>query len=210
MDPGHAVGAPATRGASPGSRRSASHQPAPTSPAAFAPRIVPAGGDTQDAAHGGDRMDGLMCRHELESLDGIVLVSRANQAAAFDRIARSSRSWRTSRRSRRSSSRSSVVSPSVRARVKGCVLHPVADRLRRGFELASQFFRRSSLTDQLDDPLPEFRRVRRMASSASWTFLSAPTMGCPRNRINSRVTTNAKPPEPQWLRGLPLGCGGRI
>jgi hypothetical protein len=46
--------------------------------------------------------------HELESLDGIALVSRANQATAFERIARSSRSWRTSRRSRRSSSRSSV------------------------------------------------------------------------------------------------------
>src|SRR5438445_5941252 len=60
-------------------------------------------------------MDGLVCRHELESLDGIVLVSRANQAAAFDRIARSSRSWRTSRRSRRSSSCSSVVRPSVRS-----------------------------------------------------------------------------------------------
>src|SRR5919108_6630153 len=82
---------------------------------ALAPRVVPAGGDTQDAAHGGDWMDGLVCRHELESLDGIVLVSRANQAAAFDRIARSSRSWRTSRRRRRSSSRSSVVSPSVRS-----------------------------------------------------------------------------------------------
>jgi hypothetical protein len=36
----------------------------------LAPRVVPAGGDTQDAAHGGDRMDGLVCRHELESLDG--------------------------------------------------------------------------------------------------------------------------------------------
>src|SRR6266540_4222655 len=81
----------------------------------LAPRVVSARGDTQDAAHGGDRMDGLVCRHELESLDGIVLVSRANQAAAFDRIARSSRSWRTSRRSRRNSSRSSAVSPSVRS-----------------------------------------------------------------------------------------------
>src|SRR2546422_4082253 len=60
-------------------------------------------------------MDGLVCGHELESLDGIVLVSRANQAAAFERIARSSRSWRPSRRSRRSSSRSSVVRPSVRS-----------------------------------------------------------------------------------------------
>src|SRR5207302_5757668 len=70
---------------------------------------------TQHAAHGGDLMDGLVCGHELESLDGIVLVSRANQAAAFERIARSSRSCRFSRRSRRSSSCSSVVRPSVRS-----------------------------------------------------------------------------------------------
>jgi len=114
------------------------------------------------------------------------LVSRANQAAAFDRIARSSRSWRTSRRSRRSSSCSSVVSRvGALARVKRRLLHPVPDRLRRGLELAGQFFRR-----------PPFGPVRRSAggtpantadgSSASWTFLSAPTMGCPRNRVNSR------------------------
>src|SRR5262245_1519173 len=89
--------------------------PRPQGQRPLAPRVVPAGGDTQDAAHGGDRMDGLVCRHELESVAGIVLVSRANHAAAFDRIARSSRSWRTSRRRRRSSSRSSVVSPSVRS-----------------------------------------------------------------------------------------------
>src|SRR2546422_1048503 len=79
------------------------------------PRVVPAGGDTQDPAHGGNTVDGLVGGHELESLDGLEVVSRANQAAAFDRIARSSRSCRTSRRSRRTSSCSSVVSPSVRS-----------------------------------------------------------------------------------------------
>ena len=61
-----------------------------------------------------DAMHGLMCRHELESLDGIELVSRANQAAAFFRISRSSRSVRFSRRSRRTSSCSAVVRPSRR------------------------------------------------------------------------------------------------
>src|SRR3989442_13974337 len=117
MDAGHAVGA-ARLTVDRLDLRAQLHI-GPRSPRQWtlAPRVVPAGGDTQDAAHGGDRMDGLVCRHELESLDGIVLVSRANQAAAFDRIARSSRSWRTSRRSRRSSSRSSVVSPSVRSPV---------------------------------------------------------------------------------------------
>src|SRR6266849_2468441 len=88
--------------------------PRPRRQRSLPPRVVPAGGDTQHAAHGGDRMDGLVCGHELESLDGIALVSRANQAAAFERIARSSRSCRFSRRSRRSSSCSSVVRPSVR------------------------------------------------------------------------------------------------
>src|SRR5206468_12921230 len=68
----------------------------------------------QDPAHGGQAMEGLVGGHELESLDGIEVVSRANQAAAFERIARSSRSCRFSRRSRRSSSCSSVVRPSVR------------------------------------------------------------------------------------------------
>jgi hypothetical protein len=49
---------------------------------ALAPRVVPAGGDFQHAAHRGDRMKGLMGGHELESFDGIDVVSRANQAAA--------------------------------------------------------------------------------------------------------------------------------
>jgi hypothetical protein len=52
--------------------------------------------------------------HELESLDGSELVSRANQAAAFRRMSRSSRRTFTSRRRRRTSSRSWVVRPSAR------------------------------------------------------------------------------------------------
>src|SRR5438309_1388479 len=80
----------------------------------LAPGEVPAGGDTQHAAQPGDRMEGLMGGHELESLDGLEVVSRANPPASFFRISRSSRSCRTSRRSRRTSSRSSVVRPSVR------------------------------------------------------------------------------------------------
>ena len=46
------------------------------------------------------------------------------------------------------------------ASVKCRLLHPVPDRLRRGLELAGQFFRRSPFTDQLDDHLGElFPRV---------------------------------------------------
>ena len=78
------------------------------------PRVVPAGGDAQHAALRGDRMHGLVAPHELESFGGIEPVSRANQAAAFFKISRSSRRTLFSRRSRRSSSRSSVVRPSWR------------------------------------------------------------------------------------------------
>src|SRR5262249_46534947 len=73
------------------------------------PRIVAAGGDTQEPTHGGDRIGGLVSAHESVSRGGIPLVSRANQAVAFDRISRSNRSCRFSRRSRLSSSRSSGV-----------------------------------------------------------------------------------------------------
>src|SRR5262249_48059243 len=47
------------------------------------PHVDPAGGDPEHAAHGGDRMVGLVAFHEFESRDGIDVVSLANQAAAF-------------------------------------------------------------------------------------------------------------------------------
>src|SRR6266851_3875632 len=81
---------------------------------ALAPRIVAAGGDGQHPAHRGNCVHGLIRVHELERRDGTEPVSVANQAAAFDSISRSSRSTRFSRRSRLSSSRSAVVSPSLR------------------------------------------------------------------------------------------------
>src|SRR5262245_32220037 len=58
-------------------------------------------------------MDGPVLAHELEPLDGIVFVSRANQAAAFDRISRSSLSCLFSRRSRTSSSRTNRCAPAL-------------------------------------------------------------------------------------------------
>jgi hypothetical protein len=74
------------------------------------PRVEPAGGDAQPPAHGGHAVRPLVRPHELESLDGSELVSRANQAAAASRrMSRSSRRALTSRRRRRTSSRSSVA-----------------------------------------------------------------------------------------------------
>src|SRR5208337_670918 len=79
-----------------------------------APPVEAAGGDSQYPAHRGHPVHGLIRPHEPERRDGVALISCANQAAAFFRISFSSRSTRFSRRSRLSSSRSSLVSPSVR------------------------------------------------------------------------------------------------
>jgi len=81
---------------------------------AIAPRIVAARGDSEIAAQRGDRIFGSMRSHESEGFLGIVMVSRANQAAAFDRISVSIFSRLFSRRNRVSSSRSAVVKPSSR------------------------------------------------------------------------------------------------
>src|ERR671919_1935040 len=62
------------------------------------PGVVPAGGDAQLPAHRPHWIEGLIRLHELEDSPGIEPVSRANQAAAFAKISRSSRSrlfsWR--------------------------------------------------------------------------------------------------------------------
>ena len=79
---------------------------------AILPCVVPAAGDTQQTAHRTDGKTGLVLLHELEPFVGTTSVSRANQAAAFANISRSSLSCLFSRRKRLSSSRSAVVKPS--------------------------------------------------------------------------------------------------
>jgi hypothetical protein len=49
----------------------------------FQPRIVPAGGDTQNLAHRGDMIVFLIGFHELEDSGSIKSISHANQAAAY-------------------------------------------------------------------------------------------------------------------------------
>src|SRR5207344_3612171 len=53
------------------------------------PCVIAARGDVQDAAHYGNGVTGPVLAHELEPFGGITSVSRANQAAAFERISRS-------------------------------------------------------------------------------------------------------------------------
>ena len=70
------------------------------------PPMTATGQETPSSpAHRDDRVVCLVIAHEPEPFAGIAFVSRANQAAAFERISRSSRSWRFSRHSRLSSSR---------------------------------------------------------------------------------------------------------
>ena len=79
---------------------------------ALPPGVEPGFGHAEHACHGRDREAGLVRAHEFEDPDGIAPVSRANQAAARERISRSSRSCLFSRRSRANSSRSAAASPS--------------------------------------------------------------------------------------------------
>src|ERR1019366_2448648 len=124
------------------------------------PCIEAAGGDAQHPAHRRGSITGLIRTHELERRDGTEPVSVANQAAAFDKISRSSRRTRFSRLSRVSSWRSSVVSPSLRRpSITVCLRHPVANRLRGGLELSRQFLGVASRPHQLHHPLPILPRV---------------------------------------------------
>ena len=77
-----------------------------------APGIIATTRDIQHTTHGFHRIDGLVRTHEFEDFGGTASVSRANQAAAFDKISRSSRSCLFSLRSRANSAFSSLVRPS--------------------------------------------------------------------------------------------------
>src|ERR1019366_712113 len=86
-------------------------EPLPFTHRAFIPGVVAALGNVKQPAHCPYRKGGLVHSHEPEERFGVALLSFANQAAAFDKISRSSFSCRFSRRSRVSSSRSLVVRP---------------------------------------------------------------------------------------------------
>jgi hypothetical protein len=68
-------------------------------------------GNSQQSAHFPYRTGGLICLHEPEERFDVPGISFANQAAAFERISRSSFNRRFSRRSCVSSSRSVLVRP---------------------------------------------------------------------------------------------------
>ena len=85
------------------------------------PSVETSLGHAEHARHGGNREAGLVRAHEPEEPDDTAPVSRANQAAAFDKISRSTRSCLFSRRSRANSSRSAALRPgSTSSRQPSC------------------------------------------------------------------------------------------
>src|SRR5579872_3134838 len=103
------------------------------------PGVIAARGNTEQAAKRGNPIFGVIRLHEFERLSGIELVSRANHAAALDRIAFSIVSRLHARRKRDDSARASVVRPSLRVPASRSVcLTPVAHRLAREVEFVSQ------------------------------------------------------------------------
>ena len=125
----------------------------------LAPRMVAAGRDHQNAAHGRDGEIGLVRLHESERLRGIASVSRANQAAAFFKISRSMRSCLFSRRNLASSHVLRDRQPTVSALVDTIVLAPVAHGLLREIELASHIQYTAAGTNQFDNLLPIIERI---------------------------------------------------
>ena len=177
--------------------RSARRRPRRAATAAVAPRVVPAGGDAQHAAHAWDGMSAWCAAHELESLDGIESVSCANQAAAFFRISRSSRSC-GSRAAAGAAPRAPAWSghpPAARHRDR-----PASPSSGSTAPYGSNSRASSSgvrpCSNQLDDPPPELRWVRRSTSSASWTSLP------PNNGVSTKPGQLHHPSRraPRWRR----------
>src|SRR5438067_4889133 len=108
------------------------------------PGIVTRLGHAEHACHRGNREAGLVRAHEPEEPDGSVPVSRANQAAAFERISRSSRSCLFSRRSRVNSSRSNAVRPGTASSRRPSFRSAWATHARMEWPLGSNSRARSS------------------------------------------------------------------
>ena len=167
----------------------------------------------EHARHGRDRKHRLVRAHELEDPDGIAPVSRANQAAARERMSRSSRSCLFSRRSRASSSRSAAVSPrpfsSRRPSCRIGLRDPVADRLRGRLELAGEVVGIAAGADQIDHLATKLRRNR---ADGSWASEKPPAKawGAPPNRVNFTGGGSFRPDQPVEIEDeyrLSLGLG---
>ena len=158
-----------------------------------APSVIARPRHLEHPAHRLHRIDGLVRPHESEGL-GNVIDSRANQAAAFPRISRSSSSCLTFRRSCRSSVRSSLVSPSARnpSSWSSCSTH-----FRIVFAVDSNSRANSSGVRPRPGPArPSAARTPARTvydpSSSTCVDTSVPAVWmCPRNRVNFKQIITA-------------------
>src|ERR1039457_5700089 len=156
------------------------------------PRVIAAGGDAQDAAHRGDGVTGPVLAHELEPLGGITSVSRANPAAAFERMSRSNLSWRFSRRRRLSSSRSAVVRPSSRGPHRGRPVRPSCGSPAPTARTPSPILPACDQHEPALSSAGETPAHKGGVSLPSWTPKTQ-TVGCPRNRVNFILDQSRRP-----------------
>ena len=145
---------------------------------AILPRIEPAPQDPQQAAHRPNRMGGLVRLHEPEERFEVPL-SVANQAAALDRISRSSWCLRFSRRRRDNSSRSALVSPPspLPASRCACFSHRLIDYAEGPKAFDSDacvlLLRTNSTICRLN--FAAYRKLRSAISNSSKSHTEAPT-----------------------------------
>ena len=121
----------------------------------------------EHARHHSNGKHRLVRAPECEDPGGIAPVSRANQAAARERMSRSSRNGLFSRRRRASSSlgrRQSNTLLLPAALLPVGLRNPMADRLRRRLKLPSELRRVTTGADQFNHLAAELRRIRRAGS----------------------------------------------
>ena len=108
------------------------------------PSVETSLGHAEHARHGGNREAGLVRAHEPEEPDDAAPVSRANQAAAFDKISRLTRNCLFSRRSRDNSSRSAALTPGIASSRRPSFLSACTIQLRIDCAVGSNSRARSS------------------------------------------------------------------
>jgi len=125
------------------------------------PRMKASLRHAEHACHRGNRKHRLVRTHELEDPDAIVPVSRANQAAARERMSRSSRSCLFSRRTvpaRHALQRSARHPSPPGGPLPVGLCNPVADRLRCRLKLAGKLGRITPSANQIDHPATKLRK----------------------------------------------------
>ena len=150
------------------------------------PGVVARLGHAEHARHGGKWEAGLVGAHEPEEPDGTAPVSRANQAAAFDKISRSTRSCLFSRRKRATHLVQTPLNQRPPPPVGPLACRPQPPTRRSTAQWAQTPGRDPREIVQHEPGQPSGGGTQANTADASWAS-GAPLVkasGCPRNRVN--------------------------